>query len=317
MKRPPTIQIHAHEAGLQVLELLAARFTYRSRDDWARIIRSGLLLVNGRPANGFQVLRTGDTLCDHTPRPPEPPVNPRYSIVFQDPAILVINKPPNLPCHPAGRYGEHTLWSLLRSRLAEPYLVLVNRLDRETSGIVLLAKTPEAARSLRDQFQRRRVFKRYVAVVEGRFPQKRISARGSLIPDSLSPIRKRWRFSRALSETEDPQWGKSCHTVFDHAQVFGDLSRVEAFPETGRSHQIRATLFGLGYPVVGDKIYGKDDTLFVRFINGQLTAQDTKQLRLGRQALHAAELVIRHPETGKDMRFLAPVPSDMQGLLDP
>ena len=95
-----------------------------------------------------------------------------------------------------------------------------------------------------------------------------------------------------------------------------NISKVEAIPETGRPHQIRATLVSLGYPVVGDKIYGVDDRLFLRFINGELTDHDRHRLRLPRQAVHSAELHIIHPKTGKLMQFKAPVPNDMQRLMD-
>ena len=92
------------------------------------------------------------------------------------------------------------------------------------------------------------------------------------------------------------------------------LSLVEAVPMTGRTHQIRATLCSSGYPVVGDKIYGVDDTLFLRFIADQLTAEDHRRLRLSRQALHAADLTIRHPRSEEILRLTAPLPSDITSL---
>lgn len=301
---------------MRVLDLLAARFTYHSREEWKDRIGSGLVLINQRTADPVRILVSGDTLVYRAPLLEEPPVDTSFSILFEDPHLLVVDKPANLPCHPAGRYFENTLWTLLKSRFSSGHLTFVNRIDRETSGIVLLARNPEAALHCRQQFESRQVHKRYAAIVEGRFPSGELEVAGYLIRDDKSPIRKKLRFLPRASSEEIPAGGKVCTTMFHRTLFRSGLSRVDAFPETGRPHQIRATLLALGYPVVGDKLYGVDETIFLRFIKGGLTGHDRERLRLPRQALHAAELGLRHPVTDEPLLFRAPVPPDLKGLMD-
>ena len=301
---------------MRVLDLLAARFTYQSREEWEDRIGSGLVLLNQQPTDPKSILESGDTLAYRVPGLEEPPVDTGFSILLEDDHLLVVDKPANLPCHPAGRYFEHTLWALLKSQFNLAHLTFVNRIDRETSGIVVLAKTPEAALHCRRQFERRQVHKCYVAIVEGRFPSAELRAGGYLIRDHNSPIRKKLRFFSTASSDEIPAGGKACSTIFHKTLYRRGLSRVDVLLETGRPHQIRATLLGLGYPLVGDKLYGVDETIFLRFIKGSLTEHDKERLRLPRQALHATELRFKHPETGKPLLFRAPVPPDVKGLID-
>ena len=147
MKRKPAITIGAHEAGKPLIDLLSGRFTYHSRDEWMDFIEFGQLLLNQLPAQPTTILAAGDILEYNMPESPEPSVDTHFSIIFEDGELLAVNKPGNLPCHPAGRYFNHTLWALLKEQFDLPYLSLINRLDRETSGIVLLAKNPEAIRT--------------------------------------------------------------------------------------------------------------------------------------------------------------------------
>jgi 23S rRNA pseudouridine955/2504/2580 synthase/23S rRNA pseudouridine1911/1915/1917 synthase len=141
-----------------------------------------------------------------------------------------------------------------------------------------------------------------------------VIARGHLFPDLRSPVRKKRRFCAEGTRPPDRD-GEFCETLFRGIRHRDGLSLVEATPITGRLHQIRATLLGLGYPVVGDKIYGPDDTLFIRFIEDRLTASDRTRLRLPRQALHAAGLAIRPPATMVSLVFDAPLPEDMASMI--
>jgi len=312
MKRRTAIVAGPGEAGRTVIDLLAARFTYQDRTTWQAAIAAGSVLVNQLPARPENLLQPGDTLEYLFPDLPEPPVNDGYVILFQDRDLLVIDKPANLPCHPGGRYFNHTLWAALSRDLEPGRLDFAHRLDRETSGLVLLARTREASRDLHRQFMERRVGKLYLALVEGIFPE-RLDACGHLVEAPESSLRKKRRFvTRSAS-------GQSCRTLLRrldtwHAADGCPLSLVEAEPITGRCHQIRATLAGLGFPVVGDKMYGRDETVFQRFIADRLTARDRSILRLDRQGLHSAALRFTHPATGRPMHFEIPLPDDMSGL---
>ena len=142
-----------------------------------------------------------------------------------------------------------------------------------------------------------------------------MNAIGYLYQDPDSLVRKKMKFRSTAPDDPIQSSGKSCNTLLRAVKIGNIISQLEAIPKTGRSHQIRATLYSMGYPVVGDKIYGVDDRLFIRFINGTLDKHDKKRLRISRQALHSAELQIMHPETGNRLSFKAPVPSDMKTLL--
>jgi 23S rRNA-/tRNA-specific pseudouridylate synthase len=194
---------------------------------------------------------------------------------------------------------------------------------------VLLARTPAAAKNLRAQFAGRTVEKRYLALVEGRFPDA-VTAAGWLDADYGGEVLKQRRFTAAAPApgaagaalcrppeglappNDEAVWAA---TDFRRLSEHGPLSLVEARPHTGRLHQIRATLRSLGHPLVGDKMYGVDPGCYVRFCQGGLTDEDRARLRMDRQALHAAGLRFRHPRFGQPVSFDLPLPPDMQRCL--
>ena len=309
--QPPTertahITIHGPEAGAQLDAWLTTRFTYHSLNHWQDLIRRQRILVNGRPTRTDYVLCSGDQILYHPVSLTEPEVSRDIEVLHEDDHLLVINKPPELPCHPAGRYFKNTLLTILRE--TTPEIRLINRLDRETSGVVLCAKDKRASGKLGRQFERRQVTKEYQAVVEGQFPDQ-LTANGSLVADPDSPVRKKRVFR--WDET-----GETCSTEFRRLACGSGLSLVHVTLGTGRMHQIRATLQSLGFPVVGDKIYGPDETIFIRLIDGEMTSQDRQRLRLPHQALHACRLTLRHPVSQEAMTFEAPLPRDVQALLE-
>ena len=224
------------------------------------------------------------------PADAEPPVLRSVGILHEDDDLLVADKPGNLPCHPGGRYCGNTLLHILRARGGDVgNLRIINRLDRETSGIVLVAKTDAMVRSLAGQFRRHTAQKEYTVLVHGAFPAH-LEARGWLLPDTGSAIRKKRRF--VTGDAPPTPGAESAETDFELVEARDGISRVLARPRTGRTHQIRATLFSLGFPVVGDKIYGLDETFFLRFIADALTDADRARLMLPRQALHASALTV-------------------------
>lgn len=297
-------------------KFLAKRFTYHDYDEWCRLIECGRVTLNGENYPPGSILSGGDILAYDVSDIEEPPVDFKLDIVADDEDLLIINKSGNLPCHPAGRYFSHTVWYWLRKEYGLPHPELVNRIDRETSGLVVIAKNREAAVKCRRQFELRRVDRRYLAIVEGRsFPQK-IECNGWLVQDHESEVWKKRRLqpsSRKIKVDEDrAEWSE---TIFNRIEEAGALTLVEAMLQTGRQHQVRASLLSLGYPLVGDKIYGVDDTLFLRFREDKLSDSDWERLRMKRQALHAAELTLLHPRHQEPVTYNAPLPDDMNGLL--
>ena len=309
MRRTASSVIPREAGGMTVLDFLVARFRYHTREEWYGLVVSGCVFLNDVPPLSDAVLRPGDTLRYEMPEVPEPPVDMTYDVLFEDDALLAVNKPGNLPTHPGGKYFNNTLWALLKERTRLDCLRIANRLDRETSGVTVVCKTPEAARHVGQQFAEHRAEKTYIVFVEGRFPERLLAA-GWLTADTASPVRKKRRFCG-----EPPGAGaQACETRFERVRQCEGFCVVRAYPRTGCLHQIRATLCSLGYPVVGDKLYGRDETLFLRFIDGKLTGDDIRTLRLPRQALHAESLRLTHPITHAPLVVTAPLPDDMRLL---
>jgi 23S rRNA pseudouridine955/2504/2580 synthase/23S rRNA pseudouridine1911/1915/1917 synthase len=313
LTRRVSLVVQREQAGAGLLDFLAGRFTYHPRDAWLTNLVAGRIRLNGGVADPAAVLAIGDRIEYVFEAGPEPEVCLEYGVSYEDEHLLIVNKPGNLPCHPAGCFFNHTLWALLKERFGDRYFALCNRIDRETSGLLAVAKTVAATRHLQRQFARHAVEKRYLATVEGAFPET-LDAKGWLMPDTACEVRKKRKFEIGNSKSEIREDGEWCETVFRRVAESGGLSLVEAAPRTGRLHQIRATLCSLGFPLVGDKIYGVDPTIFIRYCDGAMTGEDRQRLRLGRQALHAATLGLRHPEDNRPVEFAAPLPKDMRGL---
>jgi RluA family pseudouridine synthase len=174
----------------------------------------------------------------------------------------------------------------------------VHRLDRETSGVILCAFTPEAASKLSDALSAGS--KEYVALVHGIFPDGKLTVALPLGRDEKSPVLKKRKAHEGASE--------SALTHFKKIISFDDYSLVRCYPETGRLHQIRAHLLSAGFPVVGDKIYGRDDRFFLEFIATGMTEELAEKLILPRCALHAVKLKFIHPFEKKEMIINAPLP---------
>lgn len=314
MNRKVTIRVRTVDSGSVILNFLSRRFTYHDRNTWNSLILEGKVMLNNGPCLPDTVLCPEDTISYLVVEAPEPPVDMNYILLHEDEELIVVSKPGNLPCHPAGRYFKNTLWYLLSSRYGHGSIHFVNRIDRETSGLVLVAKTPSAAREFGRLFAEGTVIKRYLVAVFGEFPMQPLSVEGRIDRDLTSPVKKKQRFFTGGSHCPEIPGARWCRTDFNRIWSNRGLSLLSAEPKTGRTHQIRATLFSLGYPVVGDKIYGPDDSIFLRFIDCRVTAADRDLLLLPRQALHAESLELLHPSTGCKMIWTAPLPDDMAGL---
>ncbi|MCK5742554.1 MAG: RluA family pseudouridine synthase [Chlorobi bacterium] len=288
---------------------LSKRFTYRSRHQWQAIIKDKNILINDKACSASTKLKTGDKVT-FIPNKEEPEVNTNFEVVFEDDYLLGINKPGRLPCHPAGPYFKNTLWHLLSQKYENIHLV--NRIDRETSGVVIIAKDGKTA----GQCVSKIMLKRYTVIVYGEFPDE-LMAEGFLYenktisPKNMKKVRKKRYFSEKPPDCEC----ETAKTMFKKLSFTNGLSVLEANLFTGRLHQIRATLCSLGFPVVGDKLYGPDEAIFIRFINDAMTEEDHKKLLISRQALHSTQIILEHPITGKEVEINASLPPDMQNLV--
>jgi RluA family pseudouridine synthase len=313
MKREMIFEVPETADGTAVADFLAARFPYHDRAGWCDRIAAGAVTINGKPCVSEAPLRTGDRLSYEPDNRPEPPVDFNIGIISDDEDLLLVNKSGNLPCHPGGRYFNHSLWAWLKKEQGLEDFTFVNRIDRETSGLVVIAKNFAASENCRKQFSSHKVVKRYKALVEStNFPAE-LETAGWLTADVDSVIRKKRKFvqggSSDTSPSADAEWAE---TKFRLLKQCGEIALIEAEPHTGRLHQIRATLLALGTPIVGDKLYGVDETLFLRFCKDTLTDFDRARLRMERQALHASGLRFHHPKFGRLVTIDLDLPDDMQ-----
>jgi 23S rRNA pseudouridine1911/1915/1917 synthase len=285
------------EAGLRLDVVLAGRLG-QSRAAVQRLIESSAVTIDGRVAGKGHLLRGGETVAYVLP-PPRPTVlraeDVPYTLVFEDAALLVVDKPAGVVVHPAPGHEHGTLVQGLLSRgIAgghESRPGIVHRLDRDTSGLLIVARTPDAHRRLVSQMARREIARRYVALLAGALPQDE----GTIDAPLGRHVRDRKRMS--------------IHTTRPHRAVthFVVRERLPGYTlldvrlETGRTHQIRVHFAALGYPVAGDTTYGD---------------RAHRPAGLARQFLHAAHLEFAHPLSGAPLSFDAPLPADLAVFLN-
>ena len=253
-------------------------------------------------------------------RPPwdETPVPTTVPVLYEDEHLLAVDKPAMLPVHPTARYHRNTLIVVLKAQRPEQeFLSLGHRLDRETSGVMLVSKTRACDRALKKQLEAREgIDKTYTALTWG-VPDpgdgaRRFRCERALALDEANALRVKMRIS-------DAPGALHASTVFEvlETRQGGMAGRLRTYAlvrcelETGRQHQIRVHLASLGAPVVGDKLYGPDERAFARSADGELTTDDAAMLEMPRHALHATRLALAHPITGAPLAVEAPLPPDM------
>jgi len=229
------------------------------------------------------------------------------AILFEDADLLVVDKPGNLVCHSASRPGQLSLAVWVREHgVATPRFL--NRLDRETSGVIVITKNERAAKILGKQMLRREIEKEYVAICWGRFAEERgvVDKPIGLTKDAVVYTK------RVVDETG----GKPCVTEFEVERRLKEFTVVRLKPRTGRAHQLRVHMAWLGHPIVGDKVYGPDERWYLEFIAKGVTEEMLKHLLMPRHALHAAAVSARHPTTQERMRWEAPLAEDMKRFIE-
>ncbi len=298
--------------GWTLINYIAARFRYHDRDSWISIIAEGRLQLNGRPAMPESVLKPRDRISFRTVLK-EPPVNRDITLLHEEEGFMVISKPPHLPSHADGNFIKNTLIYILSERMREKglrgKLHLAHRLDRETSGVMLIIKEKNLVNPFMRLFQEGGMHKEYAALARGRIAEERFSVEGFLIPDKASRISFRKTLSPHPAEN-----GIASHTDFLVMERFPGAALLKAIPSTGRTNQIRIHLAHVGHPLLGDKLYGRTDEEYLDFIRRVREGGDPfagLPGEPGRHMLHASRLTFRHPRDGRELSFEAPLPEDM------
>jgi 23S rRNA pseudouridine1911/1915/1917 synthase len=287
--------------------------TSRTRAQW--IVRASAYDATGRKLEPNDRVQPEQHILLWRPPWDERPVSIELPVIYEDEHLLAVNKPALLPAHPTARYYKNTVIKVLQA--ARPdcrSLSLAHRLDRETSGVMLVSKTRACDRTLKKQLERRLgIDKVYVAITwgvpDGGDASTRFRCEKRLELDLGNPLRVKMRTSddpRALCAATSIEVVETRRRADQRSYAL-----LRCGLETGRQHQIRVHLAFLGAPVVGDKLYGPDERAFARAADGKLTAEDLEQLEMARHALHAARIEMAHPMTGARLVVEAPLPSDM------
>ena len=287
--------------GWRLDRFLRKKIPRLSRTRVQRVIR-GECWIDGRPCKPSSVVTAGQRVTFRRPAPVEPEAPRELPVLHVDDAFYALDKPAGIAMHPTAKWHFSTVTAVLRDKFPGESLQITHRLDLETSGVLLIARSYEAAVALKRAFAKRRVHKRYVAVVHGALDGEGVvdaplGLAGGLVRVKMAvradglPSRTRWR-------------ARARH---------GAYTLVDCWPETGRQHQIRAHLDHLGHPIVGDKLY-PDERLFADYQDHGWDAVAEK-LPLRRHALHAAELRFPHPTTGEEVVIESALPADVRVLL--
>lgn len=305
--------VDAEGAGARLDAFLAARVAHASRSRLKELIDAGEVLVAGQPAKPSHRLSVGEQIELEPPAPPVSGFAPEdipLDIVHEDESIVVVNKPAGLVMHPAAGAPAGTLANALafhfhqlpeRGGAERPGIV--HRLDRDTSGLVVVAKTEAAHESLAAQFLAREVVKYYVALVHGATKEERGRVE--------EPIGRDPRNRTRMAVVRGGRGGRAALSIWRVRQAYQRFTLVDVEIKTGRTHQIRVHLAWLKHPVVGDHAYnsGRDKQLANPQVRAAVAA-------LGRQFLHAERLGFRHPRTGEFLKFRAPLPPELTSLLE-
>jgi len=286
---------------------IQTRIPRLSRTRAQRIVKACGYREDGVKSRASDLVRTGETVYLVRPNFEEPSAERELPIVYEDEAMLAIDKPPGLPVHPSASYHRNTVSYILQERYgydAAPRIA--HRLDRETSGLLLCARTLTHERLLKAAFENRNMQKTYLSIVRGEMRDDAGTIALSMArPERGLHILMEVRAS-GLAEVTDYQV---------RARVAG-YTLVELFPRTGRQHQLRVHLAAIGHSIVGDKLYGPErEQPFLEVIdNGGLTPALIERLGHPRHALHAHRLTFAHPLTGSELTLEAPLSPDLVRL---
>jgi 23S rRNA pseudouridine1911/1915/1917 synthase len=303
---PLALRVPPECNGWRLDHFLKHRIRRLSRTKICTIIETQVRLSNGRVPRPALLVRAGDTVHIDRPAPIEPEVPRHFEILAEDEHFLAIDKPAGLPMHTTAKFWKNTLVAILRERYPTEHLQICHRIDRETSGVLLIARTLPAASFLKRAFAQRQVKKLYLALVRG------IPAQPSgTIDGPMRLLDTRTHIKMGV----EPD-GLPAVTHYTVRTTFANHALVEAAPETGRQHQIRVHLAHIGHPIVGDKMYGAGEQAFMDYCDRGLTEELLALFDgLPRHALHAARLTFPHPVTRAPVTVESPLPDDLRDYI--
>jgi 23S rRNA pseudouridine1911/1915/1917 synthase len=302
--------------GTRLDQYLAGMFPDYSRSVIRKVIDADGVLVKGRPAKASYKVRHGDPIRILLPAPthdlPVPEDIP-IDVLYQDQHLALVNKPADMVVHPAKGHWSGTLVNALQFHFSELSAAggdyrpgIVHRLDRDTSGVILIAKDEATHRELSYQFEQRKIFKEYTAITTG------VLDRDSDYIERRIAKHPREREKMSVTDMEDD--GKEACSFYEVIERFRGFSFCRIQPRTGRTHQIRVHLASIGCPVLADKAYGGRDRLRLSDLATDLDPSRDEVL-IARQALHASRLRFFHPRLRKVIQVEAPLPQDFQKTL--
>jgi len=299
--------VSPEEAGVRIDRYLTSVLAGQSRSQIQRLINDGRVTIDGHTVRPNRAVRAGETVFVEIPEPVSPAPEPEavdLDIVYQDADIVVVNKPAGMVVHPAAGHSQGTLVNALLHHITDLSGIggelrpgIVHRLDRGTSGLMVVAKNDHAHNELARQFHDREVEKEYIALVWGVVH----AGRRIDLPIGRDPVDRKKMSARARR-------ARSAATRVTKALHMPGVSLIHVAISTGRTHQIRVHLSAIGHPIVGDGVYGG----LRRRVPGDLRPV----LALDRPFLHAGRLVFHHPADGRKMTFEAPLPDDLRSVLN-
>jgi 23S rRNA pseudouridine1911/1915/1917 synthase len=307
-----SILVSEKNQGKRLDQFLSQTDFNLSRSQAKKLIEEKVILLNQKSAKPSVHLRQGDLISGTLPKPKPLSLKPEPTplhILYEDPSIIVVDKPAGMVVHPAAGNPSGTLVNALLYHCQDLSGIngvlrpgIVHRLDKDTSGVMVVAKDDEAYHHLIKQFKNRTVEKVYLAIAYGKLNQ----AEGLVDAAIGRHPRERKRMSTRTKK------GRIAITRWKRVENLDDFSLLEICPQTGRTHQIRVHLSSVGHPLLGDPLYGR------RGRPGSIQDPVLKECvrRMNRQALHAHRLTFDHPRTGKRVEFEAPLPQDMRDALE-
>ena len=314
------LQVDQGQTPLRIDKFLAEHMQHSSRNRIQTAADAGFIHVNGKPVKSNYKVRAGDVITlmldrprhDNTIVAEDIPLN----IVYEDDVLMVVDKPAGLVVHPGAGNFHGTLINAVAWHLRDmqsfdpndPEVGLVHRIDKDTSGLLVVAKTPDAKTNLGKQFFNKTTHRSYNALVWGNFTEEEGRIEGNIGRAPKDRL-------RMAVFPPDSETGKSAVTHYRVLERFGYVTLVECILETGRTHQIRAHMKHIGHPLFADERYGGTEILRgTRSASYKAFIQNCFKL-CGRQALHARTLGFEHPLTGQQMDFNSELPADMEALI--